>query len=494
MEVWDLPANEHIAALRCRLIVSVINGRPALWRPFALFWFFRASNVWNLGLGLFDPAAAGLRLRANLPSHWDLAFKAYKKVKVSLADGPHSLLRWDDIVALSASHMSIFYNQCLLSGDGRPLGGSYWKPVAVFGITKVKDVIQANIDSLPLRLRRKVLELRALFPLSWQREGPIDGASFEPLSYWGWKAPDSPPLGDDAWVSAVSATTRDLRRRMWSNVYGLKLSLANFIAPKCWRGPNAVFLTDGFDWKLAFTRLWRKGRPPLSRGHTEAVFKVLHGLYMTHRPVGIWGFPTCPNCSVLTDSSHALSCSAHASALRWFWRTTEAMVGCSVDQSWGALLGGTVPVEVLRGFNGLAYAWEVFRISFLSSLYRMWVRAAASVHSLRQANILTSSPPRTFYEGRNVILSCISAVREVITLDARRASDSVIHFRRDGTRTALPRRYQSFLSSWVEAGWIEGSFSLDDFRYSILLSPSFPVPVNLSGLLRTTFPTNGNSR
>ena len=146
-------------------------------------------------------------------------------------------------------------------------------------------------------------------------------------------------------------------------------------------------------------------------------------------------------------------------------------------------------MEVLRGFNRLAYAWEVFRISFLSSLYRMWVRAAASVHSLRQANILTSSPPRTFYEG----LSCISAVREVITFDARRASDSVIHFCRDGTRTALPRRYQSFLSSWVEAGWVEGSFSLDDFRYSILLSPSFPVPVNLSGLLRTTFPTNGNS-
>lgn len=178
------------------------------------------------------------------------------------------------------------------------------------------------------------------------------------------------------------------------------------------------------------------------------------------------------------DSSHALHCSLHISALRWFWDTAESIAGEPVDRSWGVLLGGVAPSPLLRGFKGLAYVWDVLRCAFLSVLYRLWVRASYALRS----HPPSPGPTPLFYEGRHVILATLSSVRETITLDARRVLDGVHHTLRDGTERAESRRSAFFSSSWLAVGWVSATPDSSNAPFNILLSPSFPVRVQLAGL------------
>ena len=476
-----LPAVEHLHALRCRFVARFLQDSTALWWPFANFWFSSCSYMWNLGLGFLDPSASRLSL-SSLPPHWKLCVQAFRKVKPSYHPHAFSLLRSGAMTFMVASNFHVFYNSLVLDTSNLPLVGASWRPIASAGITRVGDVVRVLTTGLHPRtsrrlspnFRAKLTYLLQCIPVSWLSEGPsLHMQPVSPTSFLGWSPPSEP------WVFASESTVRLFRSRIWDLQYANRSDLLSYVPPECWRGHNAVFLSASFNWKIAFSRLWLKGRPSIQRTHTESIFKILHGLYMSPRPFGSWGFPRCPWCGVLADTSHALSCSLHISAITWFWETASSLIAAPVSRTWGALLGGVSPSSFLKGFTGLAYVWDVLRCAFLSSLYRLWLRASYTSRSL-------SLPPgMRIYEGRHVILATISAVRRTIVLDARRVVDGVSHTQRNGSRRVESRRASAFRASWLASGWVSSFPSDSDF--SVLFSPSFPVPVPLVGLSPPNF-------
>jgi hypothetical protein len=89
-----------------------------------------------------------------------------------------------------------------------------------------------------------------------------------------------------------------------------------------------------------------------------------------------------------------------------------------------------------------------------------------------------------FYEARHVILSTIGHVRVTALMDARRASSGLRTVLRDGTVSEC-RRFQNLLeTSWFQCGFLEQNHTL---RFSI----SWPIPVNLDGFQRASFPSRG---
>ena len=203
---------------------------------------------------------------------------------------------------------------------------------------------------------------------------------------------------------------------------------------------------------------------------------------MSNRPVGAWGRPTCPQCGQSpVDTDHALSCSAHSAAFMWFWSVAQSLVPTeTIDRSTSVLLGGCAPCVGLAGFRGPAYCWEVLRVSFLSVLYRMWVRAGICVQQGDDQHI--------FYESRHIILSAVACIRLIIRLDARRASAGVRHVQRDGAIVKSDRFRSFFVSSWVDTGWAYAHSG----RYFPCVGVVFPVMVDLENLRPLHFPSRGS--
>jgi hypothetical protein len=263
---------------------------------------------------------------------------------------------------------------------------------------------------------------------------------------------------------SLYSSTRSLRCRIWDLRYGERAALTNFHPRRCWQR-----LPPSFDWRLAFSRLSRRRRPPLNRIHTDTVFKVLHGLLMANRPVGRWGRPCCSNCgSTIVDTNHAFFCPTHVAAMIWFWETAQSLASTeTLERSVGTLLGGLVPCLSLSGFVGRAYVWEVLRVSFLSVLYRIWMRATISVQHEGGHGV--------FYESRHIILSTIAAIRLTIRLDARRTLTGVRHVQRDGQLVESNRFLNFFNGSWISSGWAS-------FTHLPRIGIDFPVQLDLSGL------------
>jgi hypothetical protein len=118
---------------------------------------------------------------------------------------------------------------------------------------------------------------------------------------------------------------------------------------RCWRlNPPSL----SFDWGLAFSRLHRKGRPPLNRFHVDVVYRVLQGLVMENRPVGGWGRPTCGACGAHpVDTAHCLFCVHHGEAFRWLWEVAQSLAPNDyIDRNNGVLLGGCSPLRLFIVF------------------------------------------------------------------------------------------------------------------------------------------------
>ena len=199
---------------------------------------------------------------------------------------------------------------------------------------------------------------------------------------------------------------------------------------------------------------------------------------MSNRPVGRWSRPSCPGCGLSpVDTDHAFLCQNHVAALSWFWAVTQTLAPSSTISNFtGAILGGCAPCSSLSGFSGPAYVWEVLRISFISVLYRLWIRAAISVQHENGSNV--------FYESRHIILSTVASVRRIIRLDARRARFGVSHILRDGTLIQINRFGNFYNASWKECGW-----GMDfDLGSPPFFGTSFPIRVNLSNLHRINIP------
>ena len=114
--------------------------------------------------------------------------------------------------------------------------------------------------------------------------------------------------------------------------------------------------------------------------------------------------------------------------------------------------------------------WEILRISFISTLYRMWVRSYI-------ANIPNC------YESRHVILSTISTIRSTIRIDAHRALFGSEQILRNGTVVEIPRHREFFNASWILCDWAQMHGTLVQPNISAL----FPIVCELRGLTRLHF-------
>ena len=163
--------------------------------------------------------------------------------------------------------------------------------MALHGVLNVGDLLsflQSPIIQRSAQLSRKAAKALLALPANWLAEGPMKDNSIVLVHQaLGWHC-DRRGLSEWQPLSTVCSTHK-LRLRAWSLKYGEVVSFNNFVPSRCWRG-----LLDGcFDWKLAFTRIHCKGRPPLNSLHTDICFRVLHGLIMANRPIGRWGRPEC---------------------------------------------------------------------------------------------------------------------------------------------------------------------------------------------------------
>ena len=151
-----------------------------------------------------------------------------------------------------------------------------------------------------------------------------------------------------------------------------------------------------------------------------------------------------------------------------FWATAQSLAPSEhFDRSVGSILGGYAPCEALSGFSGRAYVWEVLRVSFISVLYRLWLRASISAQHEGGQGV--------FYEARHIILSTISNIRLTITLDARRARTGVRCIQRDGRLVERNRFLGFFNGSWLESGWASPS-------HFPRIGINFPVQLDIVGL------------
>ena len=108
----------------------------------------------------------------------------------------------------------------------------------------------------------------------------------------------------------------------------------------------------------------------------------------------------------------------------------------------------------------------------LSSLYKLWVKAALSV-------TFSSLNSSFFYESRHIILSTLSSIRLCILTDAKRVSHGVRSLRRDGTISESNRFSRFFEESWVSIGW--ASFS------DVNINSTFPIRLDLRHLRQMFF-------
>jgi hypothetical protein len=461
-----LPVDEQVAALRCRPLVDLLRGVKTLWTDYAAFWLQKLTHPWNLGVSvLFSSEFRFTEARLSaVPPHWRLALKAWRQLKLSLDPDASS-----SVVTSSSGQLRLFFNPLIKGPNGGSLKSVGWLPLAEAGIHTVQHALDRNrADDIPTALSRKLRALlRFLPPAFTTAEGPRPPASHGLEVFVGW--PDS--RGDWTPLLAKASSTRLLRRRLWNMAHGDGTVLSNFMPRRCWQRT----LGPGFDWGLAFSRLSRRKRPPLNRLHCDIVFKALHGTIMSNRPFGHWGRPQCPNCDDdETDTDHCLTCPHHAAALQWLWDVTEHLSPDDpIQRSSNVLLGGAPPSDSLRGFGGRAYVWEVLRVAFLSALYRIWTRASISVQHEGGRGLVR-------YEARHIVLSAIANARVVARLDARRASHGTVHVLRDGS-TASNERFRAFF----EASWLASSWAVEA---GPRLSTTFPIPINLDGLVPYRFP------
>lgn len=479
-----MPPNEHVSALRCSFIFKFLFGINTLWKPFALFWFSRVSAEWNLGLNIFCSDLFQMRQQQldMLPPHWRAAFQAWRLLKINIS---LALLLNTPATFLDVKDINIYFNPLILDSSNNCLKGTYWLPLVNAGIFTIQHVFTAlqSPTSYSRIIFNKICLAWSYIPYSWRSHGPqLSTTPLNLLTFCGWFHLDD--TSNPFQCVSDNSAVRSFRNRLWLNKNGNISSLTNFTAPRCWRSLPQV-VQNLFNWKLAFSRLRRskRGRPPLNMNHCESVFKVLHGLYMSSRPIGSWGRPHCPNCGILCDTSHAFSCQHHSTAITWFWNMAQSLLPQNefMSRSIGTLLGGVSPCTSLSGFTKKGYVWEVLRLAFISTLYRTWVRAAI------QLSYSPSSPTVQMYESRHIILSTIASVRLSILLDAKRASNGVRHVLRDGSISESNRFLSFFNDSWVAVTWAN---PLNSGRSIVNLNSNFPFHLDLRGLQRMNFPNN----
>ena len=134
----------------------------------------------------------------------------------------------------------------------------------------------------------------------------------------------------------------------------------------------------------------------------------------------------------------------------------------------------------LSGFSGLSYVWEILRLCFISSLYRLWTRASICVQHQNGQGV--------HYESRHIVLSTIALVRVTMRLDTLRAFSGVSQVHRDGSVSQNDRFSILFNSSWIACGWI--ARGVDD-NLTIRFGSSFPNHLILSDLLPINIPSHG---